>query len=288
MGLVSAIVESSVRGCAALARTSRCSLVLCEWARNRRPRHKWHNIYNTPVGKLELDTATYPDLCMAYGFYKVEVSRFIRRTLHKGDHFVDGGANLGYFTLMAAKAVGPTGRVDAFEPEPTLRARLLANLQVNGPFPQVKVHDTALSDHEGQTHIHLMPNQGSINHGCSSIFDRSARAVQTTVAQTVTLGKVLRGVYPRLVKLDIEGAEPVAIEGMTPLLTSATPPILIVDHHVAVAKAAGYSPRAWIDTLQRIQPRYRLYVLRRGLKKLDPKGKAVDRLEHADILARCE
>ena len=49
---------------------------------------------------LGLDLGTYPDCCMAYGLYELDTARLIKRLLRVGDHFVDAGANIGYFTLL--------------------------------------------------------------------------------------------------------------------------------------------------------------------------------------------
>jgi hypothetical protein len=52
---------------------------------------------------LNLDLGTYPDCCMAYGLYELATARWVGRLLGPGDHFVDVGANIGYFTLIEAQ-----------------------------------------------------------------------------------------------------------------------------------------------------------------------------------------
>ena len=69
--------------------------------------------------------------------------------LHPGDTFIDVGANIGYFTVLAARRVGDTGRVYAFEPHPDARAHLAANLARNGVAHRVEICSDALSDVEG-------------------------------------------------------------------------------------------------------------------------------------------
>src|SRR4029077_8003618 len=73
----------------------------------------------------------------------------VGRLLAPGDLFVDGGANVGLFTLVAARRVGATGRGLAFEPGRTVRARLVENIALNG-FTQVDVMPFALSAAPGE------------------------------------------------------------------------------------------------------------------------------------------
>src|SRR5207247_10291136 len=68
--------------------------------------------------------------------------------LAPGDIFIDGGAHVGMFTLVAAARVGPTGKVLAFEPAPAARDQLLQNLELSR-FPWVEVSARALADCAG-------------------------------------------------------------------------------------------------------------------------------------------
>ena len=63
--------------------------------------------------------------------WEPEETKLVSRLLEEGDVFVDVGANLGYFTLIASDAVGKTGRVFAFEPEPNNFSLLQKNVEVN-------------------------------------------------------------------------------------------------------------------------------------------------------------
>ena len=67
-----------------------------------------------------------------FGVWEPVLTRWIRRTLRRGDTFVDVGANIGYFALLASKSVGPAGRVVAIEASPTICASLQRNVASNG------------------------------------------------------------------------------------------------------------------------------------------------------------
>ena len=88
----------------------------------------------------------------------------IARLLSPGDVFVDGGANVGLFTLVAAERVGPTGKVVAFEPGRAVRLRLLENVVLNG-FSQVEVIPFALSSTAGEAPFRVFDAGGAgLNH----------------------------------------------------------------------------------------------------------------------------
>ena len=67
----------------------------------------------------------------------------MQRFLKPGDHFIDVGANIGYFSLLAAAVVGSAGRVSAFEASPITRQALVRNIALNGLQDHVTVHETA-------------------------------------------------------------------------------------------------------------------------------------------------
>src|SRR5207244_2689997 len=82
-----------------------------------------------------------------YGVEDPDVA-LVGSLLAPGDIFIDGGAHVGMFTLVAAARVGPAGKVLAFEPAPAARAQLLQNLALSR-FPWVEVSDRALADCAG-------------------------------------------------------------------------------------------------------------------------------------------
>src|SRR5688572_4106742 len=115
-----------------IAPTERGGYRLARAARKTRDPARWRDVFRTPDGfDIELDISDYPDACMAYGLYELDTARLIRRLLRGGDHVVDCGANIGYFTMLAATRVGPGGKVDAFEPQADNFERLRENLRRN-------------------------------------------------------------------------------------------------------------------------------------------------------------
>jgi tRNA G37 N-methylase Trm5 len=82
--------------------------------------------------KMLLASHGYPPLQMVNGAWERDTVRLFERILRAGDVVVDIGAHVGYFTLIAARSVGPEGRVYAFEPDPENYALLVRNIELNG------------------------------------------------------------------------------------------------------------------------------------------------------------
>ena len=98
-------------------------------------------------------------------------TRWILHTIRAGDVFVDVGANIGYYTVIAAKIVGDQGHVYAFEPDPTSFAILKANVERNG-LANVTLEQKALSNEPGSLRLFLAHQ----NKGDHRIFDEDGAA----------------------------------------------------------------------------------------------------------------
>lgn len=169
---------------------------------------------DSPPASLALYTGGYPDW---------DEMRLLERVLRPGDTFVDIGANVGVWTLLAASLVGPTGHVDAFEPGPTARSRLLANLDINSFRARVEVHAEALSDSAG--HVDFVSDQDAQNR-IRSDSDSSNSCIRVP---TVRFDEVLAGRHPFAAKIDVEGAERLVLEGARRALTEARPALWVLE-----------------------------------------------------------
>jgi FkbM family methyltransferase len=228
---------------------------LARWARRDfAPQHWKRRVRCLPGVTLDLDLGTYPDVCMATGIYELETRRWIRRLLPPGGHFVDCGANLGYFTVYAARCVGPAGRVDAVEPDPVNRDRLAGHLALN-KIANVTVHPVAVGAEKKQ--LILYHPTGGMNHGQASGFADLVPGGQPFEVAADRLDTVVPGV-PDLVKFDVEGAEFDAIRGAENYWNSANPPAVIVEHNPESSAAAGFKASDLIRWITGIQPRYQV------------------------------
>jgi len=130
-----------------------------------------------------------------------DVDDFIRSHLRKGSVFVDVGANVGYYTLVASKLLGSYGRVYAIEPVPSTAIILKANVKLND-CQNVFVYDVAAWSSEGE--VTLKIPESAYDYASAVIGNNRGRKV--TVKAT-TLNEILQDTWVDLVKIDVEGAE---------------------------------------------------------------------------------
>jgi FkbM family methyltransferase len=140
-----------------------------------------------------------------FGVWEPRLTALVEQRLQPGDVFVDVGANVGYFSLLAAHRVGPAGAVVAIEASPRVAAMLRSNVALSRA-ENVRVLNVAASDRHGTVPIYAGPpgNVGTTSlhadHGGRYETDVTA-APLTTLIEPSELGRV------RLVKIDVEGAE---------------------------------------------------------------------------------
>jgi len=151
------------------------------------------------------------------GHYEPFASHVFSSLLQEGMTVVDIGANIGYYTVLSATRVGPSGKVFAFEPEPKHFGLLCKNLSTNGltnVYPQQK----ALLNRNG-THPFFLAAECLGRHG---IYRQGDSISQIEVA-TTTLDEFFSGRDEKVevIKLDAEGAEPLIIKGMESLISGS-------------------------------------------------------------------
>lgn len=163
---------------------------------------------------------------MAYGAYEPNLARIMRRYLKKGDHFTDVGANIGYTALLAESIVGPTGRVDAFEPDPQTYQRLEGHISSNRS--QIVAHQLAV----GASSDSIQLNRYGAASGLTSRHIRPKDVGDPTefYAAQIRLDAISEVSQTRFIKLDCEGSEADAIEGAGRILSKDTPPIVCFEY----------------------------------------------------------
>lgn len=165
----------------------------------------------------------------AIGTYEPGELKFLCRSLHDGDTAMDVGANVGVFTVVMAKAVGPNGAVIAIEPDPHNIARLRANVQLNG-LDNVSLVECAAGAACGTVTL-----SSTTDHAFTRTIDTSstsrdpARPDDGVAIPVKTLDDVWgEHGHPRIsvLKIDIEGAEVSAIQGALGMLRACRPAIV--------------------------------------------------------------
>jgi len=181
------------------------------------------------------------------GIWEPFETSLVQRFLGPGDVFVDVGANIGYFTVLAAHHVGPRGRVYAVEPDPANVALLRDNLQRNACEDRVQVLPAALAATDGVARLHLSED----NLGDHQLFDAGAGRASVEVP-LLDGGAWLGGRTDRIdmLKVDTQGYEYEVMAGLLPLLQrlSRAPRILIELTPLSL-RQAGSSGRALVELL---------------------------------------
>jgi FkbM family methyltransferase len=163
-----------------------------------------------------------------------EVQQALERFIEPGQVVYDVGANIGFFTILCARLTGPEGKVFAFEPMPQNAEALRHNISLNG-LDNVVVVQKALSCESGTANLFLSPHSAfhSLDvEGASKRENLGPQAGEISV-ETITLDEFVAedpARVPDLIKLDVEGAEVLALQGMRETLRSAEPLLLCELH----------------------------------------------------------
>lgn len=204
--------------------------------------------------------------------------RELNRFIGPGDIFVDVGANIGLYTLKAARIVGQGGRVLAVEPGASAAASLAHNLALN-PFANVTVAQKALSSEDGWATLHHVP-LGNDPQAFSLLA--GAGTSEGEKVETITLDRLATEAgLARIdcIKIDVEGAEPMVLRGALAVVERWQPTV-ILEVNCPTGTVGGTPPdAAWNILAER---GYRFSRLQDGQEK------AIDRLpaDFCNVVAR--
>jgi FkbM family methyltransferase len=173
---------------------------------------------------LHISTSSYIEWkILAEGNYESATGKLINLSLQPGEVAMDIGANIGVHTLRMAKSVGPNGKVLSCEPMPHLQSKLKKNVVLNKLDTIVSIIPKAVSDFEGKTRMKGLPE--NFNQGTGRMDENGD--IETEV---ITGDKLLEGLNLNrldLVKIDIEGYEMKAINGLKNSLKTYRPRLLV-------------------------------------------------------------
>ena len=179
------------------------------------------------------------------GVYSPLQTAVVKKHVKPGNIVVDVGANIGFFTLIFARLVGPRGRVFAFEPDPENFELLRRNVELNG-YENVTLVQKAVSRANGSTRLYLS-NENTAGH---RIYD-SQQSWPSIEIEAVRLDDYLADkVAPvDFLKMDIEGSELAALEGMPRLLSSNPRLRIMTEFYPFGLTRFGYEPRRYLEGL---------------------------------------
>lgn len=156
----------------------------------------------------------YPGLCDVAGM------GFVLHYLRPADLFIDIGANIGAYTVLAGGAVG--SRVICFEPAPATFRALTLNLQLNSIFGRVTAHNLALGKEEGE--LQFTEGLGTENH-----VQVCGGGTKTMSVKATSFDNLLGFSEPNLVKIDVEGFETNVLRGARQMLSKDSFQAMIIE-----------------------------------------------------------
>ncbi len=204
---------------------------------------------------------------IAFGAFEPYESEIFRQSVKEGMIVVDIGANIGYYTVIAAKLTGESGSVIAFEPAPENYSVLQQTIKANN-FKNVSAHQLAVADRRGELSLNLYES----NKGKHSLVKDSstAKGFSSSVrVQTVSLDEFLREHnidHVDLIKMDIEGAESIALLGMMETLEKAK--FLFLEFTPSAIRKAGHDPEKIL--LQILGFGFEIFAISERSRSLDP------------------
>lgn len=166
------------------------------------------------------------------GTSEIEEQELLAKLLKPGDTFYDIGANVGFYSTIAARLVGPRGHVYAFEPFPPSAERILSNARLNG-FTNVTVIQAAVTAQPGRVRLSIQkPRQTQQYRVRSDAAGHYVEVPAISVDLYVSRHQI-RG--PSLVMIDVEGEEIGALRGMLATISLHLPIIMCEVHWTGVA-----------------------------------------------------
>lgn len=219
----------------------------------RRSSHPFWKRMATELGgfsfKCDLKDSIAREVCFT-GRYEPQETALVQSLLAPEMTFVDVGANWGYYTLLGAHLVGHRGRVIGMEPDPRLFPILLENIKRNG-LPNVDAVQVAAATQTGTLTLSGYDASGD-NYGLSRIVSHAETNAMAFQVETRSVDELLDelGVGSvDLLKMDIEGAEDMALNGMTVGLVNHRYRRVLLELHPALLAERGLTSQGILDLM---------------------------------------
>lgn len=158
------------------------------------------------------------------GYWEMWLTEAIAALVKPGMKAVDAGANLGYFSLLMADLVGPSGSVHCFEPNPHMARRLRTSLAMNGFAERAPVHQLALGEHARTATLRMPAHEP----GAASIA-LDVAPTQTLDVRVERLDAIAGMRDADFIKIDVEGAETEMWRGMGDMLKNRRPLTVVME-----------------------------------------------------------
>jgi len=217
---------------------------------------------------LDLSDRVHSESLYTTGIWEKNEAACFMKHIHSGMIVIDIGANVGYYSLLAAEKVGVSGRVFAFEPEPSRHGLLEKNIQADGCKQVVSVQK-AISNKTGTARLYLDPRH---NPGDHRLYD-SNDGRDSIVVETVRLDDFFKDKDSPIhsIKMDIQGGEMAALEGMGDIIKRNDDLIILTEFWPEGMRKCGFSPIEFLNTL--VAKGFHLHIVadeNQSLKHMEP------------------
>ena len=186
---------------------------------------------------FNLDDKNYLEPFSIDQLYEPGTTNFLKTILKKGMNVINIGANIGYFTLLAAREVGPDGKVFAFEPFPQTVELLKKNIDSNG-YKNVEVISMAVSDRKEKSFLALKSDSGH-----NFVTSASNKEYDSIEISTITADDYFdENLKIDFLIMDAEGYEPKILDGMKNILENNLTMQILTEynpHTLQIAKTSG-------------------------------------------------
>jgi FkbM family methyltransferase len=201
--------------------------------------------------------------------FELDETDFTLRFLRPGDVFVDVGANVGFFSMLAAKTVGPVGQVVSFEPSLRTSKRLAANASLNG-FNNLVIEQCAVSAETGHLGMAIAEDGMDVFNSFGRPTDGenfTTEMIPTVKWDEYAERRLLAG-QVAFMKIDVEGWEGKVLEGGRKMLSRPDAPVLQVEFTGLAALGAGTTCQSNYRLIESFG--YKLYTYSRITRQLTP------------------
>lgn len=209
-----------------------------------------NKIVNTYGGRMFLDSKDSLLLSIRKN-YEPDHVNLMKEKVKSGDYVIDIGANIGYYTLLLAKLVGPDGKVFAFEPDPENFRVLEKNVKLNG-YKNIIIENKAVTNENGKVNLFM----SNINKGDTKIYQTPEEMREGGKSDYEVDSIKLDDYFNenkeqiKFFKMDIQGVEPLAIMGMMSILKNYGLDFT-VEFSPDLLSAAGLNPKDFLELLNK-------------------------------------
>ena len=207
-------------------------------------------VYDLGTFRLVLDNGD-PDVSRQieqHGWYVDEEFdiKVFRKHLKRRMTFLDLGANIGFYTFLARSIIGEKGRVIAFEPYPRNAELVKASIRENN-YNNVTLVEAAVSDKDGKSSLYLSPDESSENSLLELNFQNSITVDVVTLNNFFE--KKIKDTKVDFIKMDIEGSEYRAFQGMSKLISCNEEMTIMLEFWPNGLRRNNQNPYEFLETM---------------------------------------